>query len=326
MTRILYSDDFLGHDLPGHVECKERLEAVMARLRRTGLEIREPRPASVPELEAVHAPWYIKNILGHGGGRLDLDTYMSDGSAAAALRAAGAAVEAVDRALSGQGLAAGMVRPPGHHALPAQAMGFCLFNNAAVGAAHALKKVKRVMIVDWDVHHGNGTELMFYDRPEVLYFSVHQYPLFPGTGAADDTGTGNGEGYNVNVPLPAGSGDADYVHAFERILVPVIDDYRPELVIVSAGYDPHQADPLGDMRMTAAGFGALASLIKTATSANIVMLLEGGYSIEYLPLCVEATLHGFSGEEYGRISGERTAAATERIGEAAAIQKRYWRL
>ncbi|BAI60156.1 putative histone deacetylase [Methanocella paludicola SANAE] len=326
MACILYSDDFLGHDLPGHVECKERLEAIMERLRPMGLEFREPRPASVPELEAVHAPWYVRNILGHGRGRLDLDTYMSEGSAMAALKAAGAAVEAVDLALSGQSLAAGMVRPPGHHALPAQAMGFCLFNNAAVGAAHALKKVKKVLIVDWDVHHGNGTELMFYGRPDVLYFSVHQYPHFPGTGAADDTGTGDGEGYNVNVPLPAGSGDADYVHAFESILVPVMDAYRPELVIVSAGYDPHEADPLGDMRMTAPGFGALASLIKTAGSANVVMLLEGGYSLKYLPLCVEASLRGFAGEDHGRISGERTAAATERIVEAAAIQKRYWRL
>jgi len=205
-------------------------------------------------------------------------------------------------------------------------MGFCLFNNAAVGAMHALKRAKKVLIVDWDVHHGNGTELIFYGRPDVLYFSVHQYPLFPGTGAADDTGTGDGEGYNVNVPLPAGSGDADYVHAFERILVPIMDAYRPELVIVSAGYDPHEADPLGGMRMTAAGFGELASIIKTAGSANIVMLLEGGYSLQYLPLCVEASLRGFTGGDYGRISGERMPAATERIGEAAAIQKRYWRL
>ncbi|HTY89976.1 MAG TPA: histone deacetylase [Methanocella sp.] len=325
---ILYSDDFLGHDLPGHVESRERLLAIMERLRPMSgrLEFSEPPPAGISDLEAVHQPWYVKSILGHGRGRLDMDTYMSEGSAAAAMRAAGAAIEAVDLALSGRSLSAGMVRPPGHHALPAQAMGFCLFNNAAIAAMHALKKAKKVLIVDWDVHHGNGTELVFYGRPDVLYFSVHQYPHFPGTGAADDTGTGEGEGYNVNVPLPAGSGDGDYVDAFQRILLPIVGSYRPELVIVSAGYDTHHADPLGDMRMTAAGFGELASLLKSACSANVVLLLEGGYNIEHLPSCVEASLLGFMGEDYGRISGERTAAAAERIHEAAAIQKKYWRL
>jgi acetoin utilization deacetylase AcuC-like enzyme len=291
------------------------------------LEFRDPRPALAAEVEAVHAPWYVKNMLGHGRGRLDLDTYMSDGSALAALKAAGAAIEGVDEALSGRKLSAGMVRPPGHHALPAQAMGFCIFNNAAIGAMHALKKVKKVLIVDWDVHHGNGTELVFYDRPEVLYFSVHQYPYFPGTGAASDTGRGDGEGYNVNVPLPAGSMDADYVEAFDRILLPVMEAYRPELVIVSAGYDAHAADPIGGMNMTYAGFHALASIVKKgAGKANVVMLLEGGYSLEHLPSSVEASLLGFMGEPYESISGERTAAATERIGEAAAIQKRYWKL
>lgn len=299
--------------------------AVMDGLRRMGgLEFREPPPALAGDLEAIHHPRYVEYILGHGPGRLDPDTYMSEGSAAAALRAAGAAVEAVDLALSGRRIVAGMVRPPGHHALPAQAMGFCLFNNPAIGAAHALKKIKKVAIVDWDVHHGNGTELVFYGRPDALYFSVHQHPHYPGTGAAGDTGTGDGEGYTVNVPLPAGSGDADYAAAFEGILLPILDSYRPELLVVSAGYDSHEADPLGDMRMTAPGFGTLASLI--AGYASVAMLLEGGYAIDHLPSCVAASLRGFTGEEFGIVSKDRTAAAKESIRAAKAVQGRYWRL
>lgn len=328
---VYYSDDFLKHDLQGHPECKERLSAIMERLGSGPLagrlERREPRPADALEVELVHQPWYVKNILEHGPGHLDLDTYMSAGSADAALKAAGAAIEAVDAALAGRKFVAGMVRPPGHHALSAQAMGFCLFNNAAIGAAHARKSVKKVMIVDWDVHHGNGTEAIFYGRPDVLYFSVHQYPHFPGTGAAEDTGDGEGEGFNVNVPLPAGSDDADYVDAFRRILLPVMETYGPGLVIVSAGYDAHRADPLGGMIMTEAGFHALASLVKEgAGKAPIVLLLEGGYSLDHLPASVEASLLGFLGEPYGHVAPEGTAEAAEWIAKAAAIQKKYWRL
>ena len=234
---------------------------------------------------------------------------------------------AVDLALAGRRITAGMVRPPGHHALPARAMGFCIFNNAAVAAFHALKKVKRALIVDWDVHHGNGTEHIFYGRPDVLYFSTHQYPLFPGTGAAGDTGTGDGEGYNVNVPLPAGTGDADYADAFERILLPIMEEYRPELVIVSAGYDPHAADPLADMQMTESGFRALGSLVgKGAGKANIVLLLEGGYSLEHLPTSVEASLSGLMGEPCEPMADTGSSSAAESIRAAMDIQKRYWKL
>jgi acetoin utilization deacetylase AcuC-like enzyme len=330
LPRIFYSDDFLRHDLPGHPESKERLALIMARLyiKFSGLaEFTEPKPATVQDIEAVHAPWYVKSILEHGAGRLDMDTYMSEGSATAALKAAGAAVQAADYALDGRGLAAGMVRPPGHHALPDRAMGFCLFNNAAIAAEHALRRVKKVLIVDWDVHHGNGTELAFYDRPDVLYFSTHEYPFYPGTGAADDTGRGDGEGFNVNVPMRAGSGDADFSDAFRRVLLPIAESYRPELIIVSAGYDTHEADPLADMRMTEAGFHSLASLVKEAAGkAGIVVLLEGGYSLEQLPSSVEASLLGFMGEPFEPIKEERTASAAERIDEAVAVQKRYWKL
>ncbi|MDI6897377.1 histone deacetylase family protein [Methanocella conradii] len=331
-ARVYYSDDFLRHDWPGHVERRERLEATMSRLRGGVLaekvEVVEPRPATADEVGSVHAPWYVRYILEHGEGMLDLDTYMSEGSAIAALRAAGAAVEGVDEALSGRRLVVGMVRPPGHHALPAQAMGFCLFNNAAIGAKHALRRAGRVLIIDWDVHHGNGTELVFYDNPRVLYFSVHQSPLFPGTGAAPDAGVGEGEGFNVNVPLPAGSTDADYAEAFGRILLPIMDDYGPGLVIVSAGYDPHYADPIADMRMTEAGFYALASMVRGGSkNASIVVMLEGGYSLEHLPSSVEASLLGLMGEPYDyRASEEKTGAAAGRIAEALEVQRKYWRL
>ncbi len=329
---VYYSDDFLRHDWPGHVERKERLEAAMARLKggvlAEKLEVMEPRPAALHEVEAVHAPWYVRYILEHGRGMLDPDTYMSEGSAIAALRAAGAAIQGVEEALAGRRLAVGMIRPPGHHALPVQAMGFCLFNNAAIGARYALKRGCRVLIVDWDVHHGNGTEMAFYDCPDVLYFSVHQSPLYPGTGAASDTGAGDGEGFNVNVPLPPGSTDADYVEAFRRILLPIMDDYGPGLVIVSAGYDPHYADPIADMRMTEAGFHSLASMVREgAKSAAITLLLEGGYSLEHLPSSIEASLLGLMGEPYGyTVEAERTGAAEHRIMDALKVQKKYWRL
>jgi acetoin utilization deacetylase AcuC-like enzyme len=292
------------------------------------MERREPAPATVDQVALVHDRGYIERIRSFGEGALDADTYMSRGSFNAALAASGAAVCGVDEALNGRKLSFGLVRPPGHHALPDRAMGFCIFNNAAVGAAHALERgVRRVLIVDWDVHHGNGTERMFYDRPEVLYFSAHQYPHFPGTGRASDTGTGDGEGFNVNVPLPAGSTDADYEAAFERILLPIANSYKPELVIISAGYDPHHADPLGDMRMTEAGFHRIASIVNESSGhKNIVALLEGGYSLEHLPGSVRASLLGLMGAPFERISSERTAAARERVDESVRIQRGYWRI
>jgi acetoin utilization deacetylase AcuC-like enzyme len=317
------------HDLVGHPECKARLEGIMACLHGLGdrLEFREPSPASVRDVEGVHVPWYVKDILGFGGGWLDPDTYMGGGSAAAALKAAGAAVGGVDEALAGRRLSMGMVRPPGHHALPDHAMGFCLFNNAAIGTMHALKRIKKVIIVDWDVHHGNGTELVFYERPDVLYFSTHEYPHYPGTGRATDTGRGEGEGFNVNVPLPAGSTDADHAEAFDRILLPVMDSYKPGLVVVSAGFDSHRADPLGDMNVTEAGFHRLASVVREgAKKAGIVALLEGGYSPEHLPSSVEAALLGLMGEPYPlKISGEKTGEAARHIAASMEIQKKYWR-
>ena len=327
-----YSEDFLKHDSRGHPECKERLERTMSYLLNRPLagrlEFRSPGTGKVTDIEAVHAPLYVTMALGLNDGMLDPDTYMCAGSAGAALKAAGAAVECVNGAMAGRKLSIGLVRPPGHHALPAKGMGFCIFNNAAIGAAHALKSRKKVLIVDWDVHHGNGTESMFYYSPDVLYFSVHQYPFYPGTGKAEDMGEGEGEGFNVNVPLPAGCTDADYIEAFRRILLPVMDEFTPDLIIVSAGYDTHYDDPLGGMQMTEAGFHRLAGMVADAAKgANIVVLLEGGYSLAHLPSSIEASLLGFMGEPYeGEMTKEKTKAASARIDEAHNIHRQYWRL
>ncbi|WP_424358532.1 histone deacetylase family protein [Methanocella sp. MCL-LM] len=326
---IIYSDQCLRHGTEGHVENFRRLTSVMAGLKAPELsglaDIVTPGRASQGQLIKVHHPNYVLHVETFGTGMLDPDTEMTDGSLDAARLAAGAAVDAVEEVRNGRELAFGLIRPPGHHALPDRAMGFCLFNNAAVGAAQALAHYSKVLIVDWDVHHGNGTEQIFYGTPDVLYFSVHQSPHFPYTGAVGDAGEGEGEGYNVNIPLPPGSTDADYLEAFLRVLAPIADDYRPDLVIVSAGYDPAEGDPLGDMRMTPRGFQKLAYLVRSITRANgVIALLEGGYSA-LLPDCVAASIRGFLGED-AEISLATTAAARSHVDEAVRAQRQYWRL
>jgi len=325
---IFYSDAFLEHGGEDHPERPSRLSRTRAYLEDSGLSGQmdwlKPRPAVAADITAVHDPAYLDYVRAKGTGMLDPDTFMTAGSLEAATLAAGAAIGCIDESAS-RPLAYGLVRPPGHHAMPDHAKGFCIFNNAAVGAAHALKSVKRVLIVDWDVHHGNGTENMFYDSPDVLYFSVHQYPWYPGTGRPDDAGTGKGEGFNVNVPLPARSGDADYLEVFRRLLLPIADSYRPEQIIVSAGYDPFRGDPLGGMHLTAAGFQAMAYALRGIRGGRgIAALLEGGYADE-LPQCVAASLRGFLGED-AEITTPASDMATLNLEHAIHVQKEYWRL
>jgi acetoin utilization deacetylase AcuC-like enzyme len=325
---IFYSDAFLKHGGEDHPERPSRLSRTRAHLAESRLsgrmDLREPRPAAAVDITAVHDPAYLDYVRAKGTGMLDPDTFMTEGSLEAATLAAGAAIGCVDETASRE-LAYGLVRPPGHHAMPDHAMGFCIFNNAAIGAAHALKSLKRVLIVDWDVHHGNGTENMFYDSQEVLYFSIHQYPWYPGTGRCEDVGTGAGEGFNVNVPLPARSNDADYQEVFRRLLLPIADSYKPEQIIVSAGYDPLWGDPLGGMHLTAAGFQAMAYALRDIRgSRGIAAVLEGGYSDD-LPQCVEASIRGFLGEE-AEITTPKSDIAILNLEHAIHVQKDYWRL
>ena len=291
------------------VEAPERLAAALegvalARASGVALDLSPPEPAPYEALAAVHEPRYLGDLRGlseAGGGYLDGDTATNAHSWEAATRASGAAISAVDGAMNGTPSLA-LVRPPGHHAGRDYAMGFCLLNHAAVAAAHARSLgAERVAILDWDVHHGNGTQDIFYDRADVLYLSVHRSPFYPGTGRLDEIGRDSGRGLTVNVPLPARSGADRYTAAFAGVLLPVLREFEPEVVVVSAGYDAHRADPLGGMALDEAFFGEAAAAMVAYTSQKIpgcappALVLEGGYDLGALTGCVEATVRGLDG-------------------------------
>ena len=279
---------------PGHPERAERLRAIEAALAaEPSHPVAEPREADPAELARVHDAGYLQRLLALRGRseELDPDTYVSAGSVEAALLAAGASVDAARRVLGGEvPSAVAFLRPPGHHAERDGAMGFCLLNNVAVAAAAARAAgAARVAIVDYDVHHGNGTQHIFYDDPAVLYVSTHQYPYYPGTGAAGEIGRGAGEGTTVNLPLPAGMGDAEYLHVFHRVVLPALEAFRPDLLLLSAGFDAHRRDPLGQMNLTTAGYAGLTRLLVAASrrlcGGRMVALLEGGYDLVALGEC-----------------------------------------
>ncbi len=286
-TLILTDEQFLRHDPgPGHTERPERLEAILRVLDERpvpGTRRATPRPATPAEVERVHSKSYVASIRALGGrtAELDADTRVSEGSVDAAFLAAGASVQAVEDVWAGRVRSAfALVRPPGHHAEPGHAMGFCLFNNAAVAAeAGRSLGASRILVLDWDVHHGNGTQHSFESRRDVLYMSSHQYPFYPGTGAPREIGRGEGAGYTVNCGLPGGQTDADYGAIFHALFLPIADAYRPDLVIVSAGFDAHRADPLGGMDVTERGFAAMCTAMRDLAhrhaDGKLVLILEG---------------------------------------------------
>lgn len=307
---VFNSPLFRQHDPgPGHPERAERIDAILRGIEGQALTDRlewvEPRAASPAELRRVHAPGHVERILALRGQTADVDgdTHVCPFSVDAALAASGACLQAVDLVLNNPGASAfSFCRPPGHHAERNRAMGFCLFNHVAVAAAHAIsaRGLSRVMIIDPDVHHGNGTQDIFYDRGDVCFVSIHQWPLYPGTGAGSERGVGAGAGATVNVPLPPGSGDADYVGVAERVLLPLLDSFRPELVLFSAGFDAHRDDPLGGMTMSGPGFVAFYSVLLRALSklgVPAVFSLEGGYSLAALEETVPALLTAILGME-----------------------------
>ncbi len=306
---------------PGHPERPERLSAIREAMEASGLPgvVDLPDPPAVDRelLERVHSPSYaasIDSLAASGGGWLDSDTRVAPRSAEAARYAAGAAQRAAEALCSGEASRAFVgVRPPGHHALPDRGMGFCLFNNAAVAAAAARAAGRqRVMIVDWDVHHGNGTQEVFWRDPSVLFVSLHQEFWYPGTGALEEIGAGDGEGLTVNLPLPAETGDAGYEEAFTEVVLPLAAAFKPEFLIVSAGYDAHFADPLGAMVLTARGFGRMAGLLDEAAralDAPMMAVLEGGYDLAALGASAVATVEPMVGRVAWR--GDEEASPPE---------------
>ncbi len=312
MPLYLHHPSSFDHDTGGHPENSDRLRAIEAALKRQdwlGLERVEAPQATRDQLLRVHSEQHvdaIRELCEGGGGWIDLDTIASAGSWKAALHAAGGAVHAADRMLAdGERLSFCGLRPPGHHAEPATAMGFCLFNNIAVAAAHALAEhgVERVLILDWDVHHGNGTAAIFYESPDVLYASIHQSPLFPGTGAASEVGSGAGEGYTLNLPVPPGAGPDEFLALVQHVVLPVAREYRPGLVAISAGYDAHRADPLAQCRLDEEAYADMAASMRDLAAeleAPVLVCLEGGYDLDALAASVVATIGALAGSDVPR--------------------------
>ncbi len=297
-TGFLYDDIFLLHKPPSwHPDSPDRLLSIITALKASGLWQRliaiPPRRASFGDLLRVHTAEYVEHIKSFGAGELDPDTFLSEGSLEAALHAAGAVMEAAARCKAGEiDRAFCAIRPPGHHAEAGQGMGFCIFNNVAVGARYAQTiGFERVFIIDFDAHHGNGTQHIFEEDDRVFYFSTHQYPYYPETGKDMERGRGRGEGYTYNVPILAGSGNKDYLAVYQDILPGLISRFRPDLVLVSAGYDIHMHDPHANIRITGEGIEAIVqSILRSCQAIPAVFVLEGGYDLPSLADSVKITI------------------------------------
>jgi acetoin utilization deacetylase AcuC-like enzyme len=335
---FVYDDIVLEHEMGTHPENGSRMTSTMALLPESGLLdklTRIPmRAATRDELALVHDPRYVgavERAAHDGGGWADPDTLITPRSYDVAAQVVGGTLNALDAVVTGDVRSAYcLVRPPGHHATPVQAMGFCLFNHVAVAAAQARAKygLERVAIIDFDVHHGNGTQDAFYGDAGVLYVSTHEYPFYPGTGAAEETGEADGRGFTVNVPMPHGSGDAEHARAFEEIVAPAVRRFRPELVLVSAGFDAHFADDIALQQVSVDGYGRLVSIVRGLADelcdGRLLMAQEGGYHLVALPWCVRRSIELLRGDEptpdpLGAVETPAPAGFAESIERVRAI-------
>lgn len=348
---LIHGPRFADHlNPPGHPERVERaevMEVVASRFRDRGGKVLAPKAATREQLVRVHGEPYVDRIAETKGRAtsLDPDTYTSPESYDVALVAAGAAVQAVELTLARDAeikQAFALVRPPGHHAERDRAMGFCLFNNVAVAAAHALTLgASRVAVVDYDVHHGNGTQWIFYEDPRVMYVSFHQYPFYPGTGAATETGRGKGEGFTVNAPFEAGGTDDDWMRVMSEAVIPILRQFKPEILLVSAGFDAHELDPLAGMRLTAPGFkamtGALWDLARETCGGRMALVTEGGYHLQALTASLEAAVEAIAVDSnlgpcpkpppLSSAAGHGpTRRGVETLEAVRATQKRHWQI
>ena len=324
----------LLHRVPaGHPERRDRVVAVTDALRAGQFEVSEIEAPVVDRelLRVVHDEEYINTVREFcvaGGGSIDPDTYVVPASWDAAQRAAGAGPAAVDRLRSASGSAFVAVRPPGHHAERDKAMGFCLFNNIAITAAYLRDAGERVAIVDWDVHHGNGTQNTFADDPDVLYLSIHEFPFYPGTGWVTEAGVGAGEGATVNVALPAGTSAHDYLAAFQTLVMPPLRQFAPTWILISSGFDAHRDDPLGSLLLESEHYGWMSGALRSVVPENrIVAFLEGGYNLRALGSSAVATVAGLEGA-YDEVEWpeELTGQARRVTDMAADVVSRYWEL
>ncbi len=339
-TGIVKDWRYLEHDMgPAHPESPDRIRVIYEMLEKekafSAYPVIEPRPATEAEVEIIHTKAYFDQIRQTAGRErvyLDPDTSTSPKSYETALLAAGGTLKAAEMIVQKKvDNAFALVRPPGHHAEASAARGFCIFNNIAVAAEHLIRSsgLKRVLIVDWDLHHGNGTQHSFEDRSDVLYFSTHQFPHYPGTGHWSETGKGKGEGFTVNVPLAAGKSDGDFLYILRRLLSPIARAFSPEFILVSAGFDIFAGDPLGGMEVTVEGFGALAaelqSLARSVSAGRILYVLEGGYNLFGLRDGVRSVLFAMGTARPSSPPGLRVSASTEpELAPVFRTQKKFW--
>lgn len=337
-THLLTDSRFLSHVAgPMHAESPGRLTAVLDHLAAhpvSRTQLLTPRMATLDELCASHTLAHVQAMLALQGqsAQLDPDTGVSPGSIDAALLAAGAGVQAVTDVMAGSAdNAMCLVRPPGHHAEVDRAMGFCLFNNIAVAAEAALRRgAQRVLVLDWDVHHGNGTQHTFEARRDVLFCSAHQYPYYPGTGASTEVGRGAGEGFTVNCAMGPGQHDAEYGAVFHDVFLPIAQQFKPDLVLVSAGFDAHRADPIGGMNVTERGFAAMCSAVKALAEqlcgGKLVLMLEGGYDLSGLAHSVHACVEVLAGQRTDTFPSGVGPSGAEAVSDTREALAPYWKL